>query len=90
MTREEFYEKFIALLQEVKPYEGADPRPTTRLWEEQYVDSLALLDIVAFMEDLVGHEIDLSGDAITNFYNMAAMYDGYLRDQDQEQGQDGA
>jgi acyl carrier protein len=84
MTREQFYEKFLALLQEVKPYDTADPQPTSRLWEEGYVDSLALLDIVAFLEDLVGREIDLSGDAITNFYTMKAMYDGYL------QGRDGA
>ncbi|MFJ7249493.1 hypothetical protein ACIQWA_33355 [Kitasatospora sp. NPDC098652] len=82
MTREQFYEKFIALLQEIKPYDGADPRPTSRLWEEGYVDSLALLDIVAFLEDLVGYEIDLGGDAITNFYTMQAMYDGYLQAQD--------
>ncbi|MGF1431309.1 hypothetical protein [Kitasatospora sp. LaBMicrA B282] len=80
MTREQFYEKFTALLQEVKPYQGEDPQPTSRLWEEGYVDSLALLDIVAFLEDLVGHEIDLTGDAITNFYTMKAMYDGYLLD----------
>ena len=79
MTREQFYTAFIALLQEVKPYPGApDPEPTSRLWEEGYVDSLALLDIVAFLEDQVGHEIDLTGDAIRNFYNMRAMYDGYL------------
>ncbi|MEU2234633.1 MULTISPECIES: hypothetical protein [Streptomyces] len=78
MTRDEFYARFTALLQEVKPFEGPDPEPTSRLWEEGYVDSLALLDIVSFLEDLAGHEIDLSGDAITHFYTMRAMYDGYL------------
>ncbi|MEV7339971.1 acyl carrier protein [Streptomyces sp. NPDC093544] len=78
MLRDQFYEKFIALLQEVKPFEGPDPQPTSRLWEEGYVDSLTLLDIVTFLEDLVGREVDLTGDAITNFYTMKAMYDGYL------------
>lgn len=42
---------------------------------------------MSFLEDLVGHEIDLSGDAITNFYTMKAMYDGYLQDTERPAGQ---
>ena len=77
--RQGFYDAFVERLREIKPYPGMpDPRPTTHLWNSGYLDSLAMLAIVSFLEDLSGHELDLSGDFLRAFTTMEGIYDSYV------------
>jgi acyl carrier protein len=79
MERDEFYKRLTSLLRELKPeLEAPDPLPDTHLWVVGYVDSLAMLEIIFFVEDLVGHEISLDDDFLPNFYTMEAIFDAYV------------
>jgi acyl carrier protein len=79
MTDDEFYRQFASLLQEMAP--GRDLSglsPDTHLWLAGYVDSLAMLEIISFVEDLIGGEIPLDRDFLPNFFTMKTIYESYV------------
>lgn len=79
MTDEEFYSKFIALLQEIRPMRGLEElRPDTHLWATGYLDSLAMLEVIFFLEEILGRELNLSGDFLPTFYTMRSIYERHV------------
>lgn len=79
MSEQEFYEKFVALLKEIRPIEGLDRlQPDTHLWATGHLDSLAVLEVIFFLEGLVGRELQLSGDFLPTFFTMRSIYENHL------------
>jgi acyl carrier protein len=78
-SREEFYAELTSLLHELRPGRSLpDPQPETHLWADGYVDSLGMLEIIYFLEDRLGCEIDLTGDFLPNFFTLKSIYDTYV------------
>ena len=79
MEREEFYKRFTELLRELSPgVDLTDLRPDTHVWSDGYVDSMAMLDVIMFVEDLTGHELAVDGDFLPTFFTMELIYDRYI------------
>jgi acyl carrier protein len=79
MSPAEFYGRFGDLVREMKPDRDiAELRPDTHLWATGFVDSVSMLEIVEFLEDLIGQEIDLSGNFLQNFTTMETIYTSYV------------
>ncbi|HSZ68902.1 MAG TPA: acyl carrier protein [Solirubrobacteraceae bacterium] len=79
MDSVEFFEKFKEFLVELDP--GLDLEqltPDTHLWAEGYLDSFAMLNVVAFIEDETGHEVALDADALPAFFTVERMYLTYI------------
>lgn len=82
MNQQEFYEKFVALLKEIRPATDLDElQPDTHLWATGHLDSLALLEVIFFLEGQVGHELELSGDFLPTFFTMRSIYENHLAQQ---------
>lgn len=79
MERQDFYTELKVLLRDLKPdLDAREPEPDTHLWVAGYVDSLAMLEIVFFLEERLGRELDLDGDFLPSFFTMDAIYDTYV------------
>jgi hypothetical protein len=79
VAREEFYDRFTALLQELSPgRDFKDLQPDSHLWMGGYVDSVAMLDIITFVEELIGDDLDLDGEFLRNFSSMEGIYEAYI------------
>ncbi|WP_433528495.1 hypothetical protein ACQPYA_19305 [Micromonospora sp. CA-263727] len=79
MTDEVFYGKFTALLQEIRPaLSFAELTPDTHLWVAGYLDSLAMLEVIFFLEETLGKELDLNGDFLPTFYTMRSIYEHHV------------
>lgn len=79
VPRERFYSDLTLLLRDLKP--GRDlsgVTPETHLWAEGYLDSLGMLEVIYFLEDQLGCEIDLVGDFLPNFFTLKSIYDAYV------------
>jgi acyl carrier protein len=76
--REEFYASVTALLRDLKPERDVpDPAPDTHLWAEGYLDSLGMLELIYFLEERLGGEIELSGDFLPTFFTLRSIYETY-------------
>lgn len=78
MVEEDFYRSFRTVLQDVQPADLPEPDPDTHLWQSGYLDSLAMLDVVARLEELVGRQVPLSGDFLPTFFTMRTIFDTYV------------
>lgn len=79
MTQEGFFAQFTERLAELRPCQQfAAPEPNTDLWASGYLDSLAMLEIVTLLEDVVGREIELDGDFLSRFTTMESIYEAYV------------
>ena len=83
MDREEFYDKFRALLRKLKPgRQVPDPAPDTHLWEGGYLDSFAMMEVILFLEEELQVSVALAPDTLPSFFTMARVYDTYLASQE--------
>lgn len=79
MQSSEFFDKFKALLAELDPGCDVDAiTPDTHLWEAGYLDSFAMLNVVAFIEEETGREIALTADTLPHFFTVDRMYRTYV------------
>lgn len=79
MDRIEFYEKFAAYIKELnKNKEIAAISPQDNLFELGYTDSLNMVSIIMFLEELLGEEIALEKYELRTFYTMESMYQELL------------
>ena len=79
MEREKFYEAFSRLLVELRP-EYEKPSADAHLWADGYLDSFAMVQVLQWLEELVGQELELGADALPNFFTMERIYDIYVAD----------
>lgn len=78
MPIEEFFAELTAFLRGLKPDVDSTPEPTTHLWAEGYIDSLGMLELVFFLEELTGRPVPLDGDFLPTFFTMDAIYSTYV------------
>lgn len=78
MPIDEFFAVLTAFLRRLKPEIDTDPEPTTHLWAEGYIDSLGMLELVFFLEELTGSQVPLEGDFLPTFFTMDAIYTTYI------------
>lgn len=77
MQREAFYDAFRALLKDLRPdYEP--PPDDAHLWADGYLDSFAMVQVLDWLEGLVGTDLELDADALPTFYTMRRIYDTYV------------
>ena len=79
MNLAEFFEKFKTFLAEFDP--GLDLHGLTtesHLWAEGYVSSFTMLNVVAFLEDETGRNIELNPDTLQNFFTIDRIYQAYV------------
>ena len=79
MERQAFYEAVTGMLLDLRP-DMERPKADTHLWADGYLDSFAMVQVLAQLEELVGHEIELGPDALPSFFTMERMYDTYVGD----------
>lgn len=46
----------------------------TNLWDAGLVDSFRIMELILFLEDLLGREISVESNFISNFHTVDAMY----------------
>lgn len=79
MPREKFYSDLTSLLHDLKPDRDLSGlTPETHLWADGYLDSLGMLEVIYFLEERLGCEIDLVGDFLPNFFTLESIYDAYV------------
>ncbi len=79
MPRAEFFETFKAFLVELDPgLDLSELAPDTHLWEKGYLDSFAMLSVVAFIEDETGREVALNPDTLPDFFTVDRIYAAYV------------
>lgn len=78
--QEEFYASVTALLRDLKPERDdvPDPELDTHLWAEGYLDSLGMLELIYFLEERLGREIELAGDFLPTFFTLRSIYETYV------------
>ncbi len=47
---------------------------STNLWDAGLVDSFRIMELILFLEDLLGKEISVESNFISNFHTVDAMY----------------
>ncbi|MHB8218834.1 MAG: hypothetical protein ACYDHU_00710 [Acidimicrobiales bacterium] len=77
VDQETFYGKLRVFLVGQRPDLDGELDPTTQLWTTGYLDSFGLIETISFLEDLVGHPIEIGADDLPSFFTMEAMYDRY-------------
>lgn len=78
MTEEQFANAVTAYLTEKQP--GIDPAlltPDANLWDLGYVDSVGAADLILFIEELIGREIDLTASDAKPAVSVREMYETY-------------
>lgn len=79
MALDDFFATFKAFLVELEPGLDLDGlAPDTHLWEKGYLDSFAMLAVVAFIEDETGREVELNPDTLPDFFTVDRMYAAYV------------
>jgi len=77
MDRQTFYDKLQSFLVGQRPDLDGELEPDTQLWTTGYLDSFGLIETISFLEDLVGHPIEIGADDLPSFFTIEAMYDRY-------------
>jgi acyl carrier protein len=74
---EEFYAKLQAFLVGQRPDLDGELDPDTQLWTTGYLDSFGLIETIGFLEELVGHPIEIGADDLPSFFTMADIYERF-------------
>jgi acyl carrier protein len=69
-----FYAQLKAFLTEQRPDLDGDVDPATQLWTTGYLDSFGLIETISFLEELLGHPIEIGADDLPSFFTMKDMY----------------
>ena len=79
MDRQDFYTKLSSFLLDLKPERAvAAPEPRTHLWTEGYLDSIGMFELLLFLEDMMGREIEIGPEMFGSFNSMEMIYDTHV------------
>lgn len=80
MTRDEFVCGVREYLIERKPHLDATRlTPDASLWELGYADSLGTVELILFVERMIGGEIPIDSAYVRSFATIQSIYDAYLK-----------
>ena len=69
-----FYDRLRRFLAAQRPDLDGEIEPSTQLWEAGYLDSFGLIETITFLEEEVGHPIEIGADDLPSFFTMKDMY----------------
>lgn len=52
----------------------------TNLWDNGLVDSFRIMELILFLEDLIGAEISVENNFISNFHTINLMYNSLVKE----------
>jgi acyl carrier protein len=73
-----FYDRLRGFLAAQRPDLDGDIDPSTQLWETGYLDSFGLIETISFLEEVVGHPIEIGADDLPSFFTMKDMYLAFI------------
>jgi acyl carrier protein len=74
----DFYEEITRYFQQRFPDKEL-PSLNTNLWDEGLVDSFAMVELVIFLEDYLGCEIELAASNVRMFHTIQRIYDAFVK-----------
>ena len=80
MDEEAFYAKLKEFLVAQRQDLDGEIDPATELWAAGYLDSFALIETISFLEEIVGHPIEIGADDLPSFFTMTDMYKAFIAD----------
>lgn len=79
MDQESFYQQFTARIQEMHPDKPIpNIQPTDNLYELGFIDSLNMVEVIIFLESMLGNPISIENFQIRNFYTMNSIFDTFF------------
>lgn len=78
MERTEFYELLRAFLAEQRPDLDGEIEPSTHLWEAGYLDSFGVIEVLALIEEVLGHPVTVDADDLSMFFTMDGIYAAFV------------
>jgi acyl carrier protein len=78
MEEAAFYDRLRAFLVGQRPDLDGEIDPATELWASGYLDSFALIETISFLEEIVGHPIEIGTDDLPSFFTMKEMYRAFI------------
>lgn len=69
-----FYARLREFLAAQRPDLDVEIEPSTQLWEAGYLDSFGLIETISFLEELLGHPLEVGADDLPSFFTMKDMY----------------
>ncbi|MBT2765874.1 phosphopantetheine-binding protein [Paenibacillus sp. ISL-20] len=80
MTKQEVYFRITEHIKKTSKLEEIQINETDNLLQFGYVDSLTLVDLINFLEQLVGHEIKIEEMDIRKFYTLESIYETFFQE----------
>ena len=80
MTKQEVYERIAERIKKSRELEEVEINESDNLLEHGYVDSLTLVDLIAFLEEMIGHEIKIEDLDIRKFYTLESIYETFFQE----------
>ena len=78
MDEQAFYERLRRFLAAQRPDLSGEIDPSTQLWQAGYLDSFGLIETLSFLEDVVGHPVEIGADDLSSFFTMKGIYEGFV------------
>lgn len=79
MDEKQFYESFLPFLDSINlDQEHGDISPSTNLLEAGYIDSLKMVELIIYLEELLGEEIAIEEYHVRKFYSMGSIYQTFI------------
>lgn len=79
MNKDEFFAKSREFLAKKKKLSVEEVSPEAHLVETGLVDSLLMTELILFIEDLTGKEIDIETFELSRFTSLSAIYENYVK-----------
>lgn len=79
MQKEEFKQQFLTFLQSINlDQEVREIDNTTNLLEAGYIDSLNMVEMIIYLEEMTGEEIAIENYQLRNFYTIEGIYHTFI------------
>jgi len=73
-------ESFLLSDESNKEHNISSIDPSANLWDLGLVDSFRIMELILFLEDILGKEINVESNFIRNFHTMDLMYESLVLD----------
>lgn len=82
MNKEQFVENFCLFLQSLNLNSDiSNLETTTNLMESGYLDSLSMVEVIIFIENMIGEEISIENYQLSNFYTIEDIYNTFINNE---------
>ena len=80
MEQQQFVERMTAYLRSKRPDADSDAlTPAASLWDLGYLDSVSMVELIIFVEGLLGGSVTLDTSDVRSFGSIQAIYDRHVK-----------